>query len=138
MCNTLPSFEFTNHNCSSLVVSNRQTLSPFMYMYMYIHVLFVSWFLQCMGFVPREGCMYILPPPSPSVTCLPHIYLPYMMFLTRTSMVSCSMYMYMYMYMYMLQGTGKSKARYTPRTAFLFFQRKDCPGWDSNSQHSIY
>ena len=23
-----------------------------------IHVIVVSWFLQCMGYVPREGCMY--------------------------------------------------------------------------------
>ena len=25
---------------------------------MYIHVIAVSWFLQCMGEIPREGCMY--------------------------------------------------------------------------------
>ena len=23
-----------------------------------VHVIVVSWFLQCMGYVPREGCMY--------------------------------------------------------------------------------
>ena len=24
----------------------------------HLHVIVVSWFLQCMGYVPREGCMY--------------------------------------------------------------------------------
>ena len=24
----------------------------------HVHVIVVSWFLQCMGYVPREGCMY--------------------------------------------------------------------------------
>ena len=24
----------------------------------YVHVIVVSWFLQCMGYVPHEGCMY--------------------------------------------------------------------------------
>ena len=23
-----------------------------------VYVVVVSWFLQCMGYVPREGCMY--------------------------------------------------------------------------------
>ena len=26
--------------------------------FMHGHVIVVSWFLQCMGYVPREGCMY--------------------------------------------------------------------------------
>ena len=26
--------------------------------FLYVHVIVVSWFLQCMGYVPREGCMY--------------------------------------------------------------------------------
>ena len=27
-------------------------------MYVHVHVIVVSWFLQCMGYVPHEGCMY--------------------------------------------------------------------------------
>ena len=27
--------------------------------YIHVHVIVVSWFLQFMGFVPREGCMYL-------------------------------------------------------------------------------
>ena len=30
----------------------------FFWFLLYIHVIVVSWFLQCMGYVPREGCMY--------------------------------------------------------------------------------
>ena len=26
--------------------------------YTHVHVIVVAWFLQCMGYVPREGCMY--------------------------------------------------------------------------------
>ena len=45
-------------------------------------------------------------------------------------MVNCFMYMYMH--------DKQSKARIHTQDSFLFFQRKNCPGWDSNPQHSAF
>ena len=39
--------------------NNSCVMYMYMYLYKYIHVCTcVSWFLQCMGYVPREDCMY--------------------------------------------------------------------------------
>ena len=42
-----------------MVVSlNAHTSIVYIYIQLYLHVIVVSWFLQCMGYAPREGCMY--------------------------------------------------------------------------------
>ena len=42
----------------SAQVSSLSGTHVHVYIHIHVHVIVVSWFLQCMGYVPREGCMY--------------------------------------------------------------------------------
>ena len=62
---------------------------------------------------------------------------------TWTCMYSMNTYMYIRIYMHWLHSVhvymaSKQRQRYTPRIVFSFFQRKNCPGWDSNPRHSVF